>query len=309
MEELCRICVTKSNEFNCLFSISQYGITFAEMIFTCTQIEMQENIETYTNICQGCISKLNIAYEFHNLCESSEVKLKQYIPRKTSVCGDNDVDEEELKSEMTIEEISIPLIKCENFVAYESDSKPTDDEDVVEDEFKQSKSKKPTPKRQKPTKKFQCYKCKVFLNSHWRTIHHLREHDAAAKHKCSVCSEQFMKTNDFNKHICSGNRLQCEYCQENFDATIKLVKHLDENHAEKRFYRCPKCAHFFAVAILLEHHVSTHPLCSRKENEIIKEFVCDICSKPFPKYTLLQQHLFIHSESRRKFFEIENQIH
>lgn len=303
MKELCRICVERSNNYYNLFTVQENGITLATMISACTGTKIHETFETCSNICSRCTSLLHSAYEFHNLFESSEIKLKQIVPIVS-------VDERNgnLTCEIKVEQLQIielDMIVPEQTSSYsKSSNKRKPDSEQPKDSKKaklhQKKTTKLNPNTKTKVKKFECYKCKMELSSAWKTIVHLRGHDAQAKYKCLVCSEKYIELADFNWHSCKHSQIQCEYCSEQFDATIALLNHLNEAHDEKRCHRCPKCLQYFEMLLLLEIHLSVHPFCSQEVNETIKEFSCEICSKRFGKNYLLQQHMVIHSDDRRK---------
>lgn len=304
METFCRICFTQSKTFSNLFFTSEYNLTFAEMVFICTRVLIQEDDEPDSSICDRCISMLNTSYEFYRMCKLSESAIKeQYDSSNSFIKFEHHNDQRLINEHITNKN----MVNVSDETVLDSDPKQTPKQDSsnkneVKKKFKKSKKPKTTKKSSAAVeKKFECYKCKMSTKSRWDTIKHLRNHDALAKYKCSVCDIRFVAKDLLFQHICMGNEIYCEYCSEKFTTTIDLVNHL-EIHEEKRLHRCTKCPQFFAMSILLEHHLNKHPFCSKQNDETTKVFICNICNKRFSTIHLLYQHSVIHKNDRRKTF-------
>lgn len=135
---------------------------------------------------------------------------------------------------------------------------------------------------------FQCYICKATFRTQREVKLHLRQHVAARDKKCEICDEM-LTSNELNQHICDmGSSIDCEYCSSSFNATAKLLQHLENEHDDKTLYRCKKCHRFFATERLRDLHEERH-------KDQPKPFICDVCSKGFADKKLLRKHLEIHS--------------
>lgn len=122
---------------------------------------------------------------------------------------------------------------------------------------------------------YECYICKVQLNTFSDANRHSQLHVQARSEQCTVCNEMWTPK-EFNRHICvRGTSIQCEYCTKSFGATVKLIRHIESEHEKEQIlHRCDKCHRFFVMALLRDVHVMQH-------REVSKNYVCNICSKAF----------------------------
>lgn len=106
---------------------------------------------------------------------------------------------------------------------------------------------------------YECYICKIKLNGWNNAKDHVKRHVQGRDKKCVVCNEM-CTANELECHICGAEKsIQCEYCSESFDATVKLIRHIDTEHAtEKILHRCGKCRLFFEMEHFRNVHQKQH---------------------------------------------------
>lgn len=137
--------------------------------------------------------------------------------------------------------------------------------------------------------RFECYICKIELNTRKEIKQHLKQHIAARDNKCRICDEK-LTLNELNDHICDeySSMIHCEYCNDSFNVTVKLQQHLESEHDDRKMYKCRKCPRFFGMKLFRDSHGKRH-------GSKWKPFVCETCSKTFITKTGLQIHLESHN--------------
>ena len=141
-------------------------------------------------------------------------------------------------------------------------------------------------------KTIQCYICGANFDSNRDMQLHFRNHLLCQY--CEICNEQ-LNFRELGEHLCDEEEvMQCEYCSEPFNATIKLVQHLNTKH-DGTLHKCGKCSKMYKMAQLRDIHEAYHP------KEKPKIFSCDECTKKFSSEKLLKCHILLHTnESKNK---------
>lgn len=308
---ICRTCATESRGLKNLFTLSDYNITFAEMIFVCTQITIYETTERPTNICRNCISKLKIAYEFHNLVRSCEEKFLLQNVTKTEEEFDEiyvepphiiTIEPAEL---LSVEEPEMVGDEPTIFVKSEPEQLVEFDEAISEDQTQlprrgrkrgrpRSEKHQEIRRGRKPSfeikgkKSFECYQCRKQFKSLFKVKLHLRDHDPT--YRCRICMKHFTKQH-YKEHLCKGASIECEQCSRTFTSTMNLVYHL-KAHKIQNTHKCYKCARKYPMKLLLEFHKESHT------NEE-KKFICDICDTRVRSKYLIKEHMeSVHTDKR-----------
>lgn len=171
-------------------------------------------------------------------------------------------------------------------------------------------------------KTVQCYICGADFDSNPVMQKHIRDH--LLVQKCELCNEK-LTFHELGDHLCDGQEsMHCEYCNEPFNATIKLIEHLNSKHTDDGIlYKCGKCSKFFKMTLLKDIHEKYHPdipkpyRCGQcfyrftteyglndhtelyHENKNGFSFVCEKCGKSFKTERNLANHSSVHNE--RKF--------
>ncbi|XP_031621086.1 zinc finger protein 845-like isoform X2 [Contarinia nasturtii] len=148
---------------------------------------------------------------------------------------------------------------------------------------------KPRQKRRIARMKyFQCYLCKIDMDSKEALRMHMKLH--SRDHLCDVCKVAFT-LKELNYHLCDNEgSICCEYCQQTFTTTIKLLEHL-KSHQKKKLYRCDECFKLLPMIKLKQYHM-------RLSHTQPKLFTCTICSKAFTTKSLRNIHEKSHNAVR-----------
>lgn len=313
----CRICAEAPCALSSLFETHKKGIQLAEMISCCTQLKIASNDNRPPNICKKCIKNLSISYEFRQLAQESEEKFRQMVLSQ----------EKEFKMESDDSmggdiEFKEELFSFEDNTFTEHDQSESDDfkrltafidptaicvnqpkTDLKIEHAKPIKSskrqsnkkvrkKKSTKKKSKWcfASKFECHKCKTELSTPSDLRSHLKEHVDATPNECNVC-QMFFSNKNFERHLCKGKIIQCEYCSKEFTSMEQLTRHLENDHKNHLIMsKCgqPKCKKRFAMKLLLEWHVQLH-------SNRFMSFVCAICQSGFSRLSSYEAHMLLHT--------------
>lgn len=173
------------------------------------------------------------------------------------------------------------------------------------------KSKKSTGKKKaiKTTKKvedhkiWECYKCQ-FRSKRLKYLNvHMREHNEACPNEC-LCG-MFFSAEQYSRHLCRGDVIQCEYCVETCTSTVSLLKHLEAHGTAVLMSKCPhqRCNGLFPMKALLKWHTSIH------DSVAFKPHICDICNRGFAKRYNLKEHRTTHFDDKRNYSTLFASIH
>lgn len=141
--------------------------------------------------------------------------------------------------------------------------------------------------------RFECYICKKTFRNQRYMRQHSKLHAAALDQKCAICNE-CLTSNELDWHVCRSNRsIACDYCDITFNATSRLLQHLETAHDGGILYKCRKCPQFFGTINLRHIHEECHDVSPKP-----KPFICEICSKAFADRMQLKIHSVTHLMKR-----------
>lgn len=107
----------------------------------------------------------------------------------------------------------------------------------------------------------------------------------------------FFSTTKFNKHLCKGKSVQCEYCDSGpFNTTLSLSQHLTIHKKDYILKNCSKCSSAFPTKWELETHSQKHL------DSTLATHVCDLCGAAFSKKARLYYHKFSHNSNEKRNF-------
>lgn len=88
MDRVCRVCLSEGTNLSPIFqgnessSESSSGL-LSQKIQMCGSIEIHEEDGIPALICDNCIYKASVAYEFRQLCQHSDTRLRMYYNKPT----------------------------------------------------------------------------------------------------------------------------------------------------------------------------------------------------------------------------------
>lgn len=299
--EICRVCAKRSTKTINLFGIRKKGLMLADMLSICAQTKVRASDSRPSNICNGCLSNLEVAFDFYNLVKSSEDKFqkemtnsneKQSQSQPVEFCVLDDDTEIHKEFKLEINEENAREKTYQQQIAYNQNQK-TKINDVIENWKMVADNEQKLQQEmynRKMNRLFECFLCKEKLKSYRDTRVHLKQHNAATPFRCKICSMHF-SAQQFELHLCKGQSVKCDYCLNNFQTTQSLLNHL-ESHTENYMHKCADCSKIFPMIYLLECHREQH-----RQDE--KRYMCHICNRGFKLNFLLTKHLTTHSDARR----------
>lgn len=86
MDRVCRVCLSEGTNLSPIFQGNETESSgLSQKIQTCGSIEIHEEDGLPALICDNCIYKASVAYEFRQLCQHSDTRLRMYYnkPAKT----------------------------------------------------------------------------------------------------------------------------------------------------------------------------------------------------------------------------------
>lgn len=134
---------------------------------------------------------------------------------------------------------------------------------------------------------FPCLLCNVTFTFATNLRKHLRWHkrpkeDArvwnqppAEKRTCDICFKVFKYRPSMLKHRRKHDNLgkPCPYCDQIFPNSIKLYKHMEENHEHEKNIVCQECGKKFFKEWNLKMHMNVHTG--------VRPYMCEICGASF----------------------------
>ncbi|XP_076016535.1 uncharacterized protein LOC143008597 [Genypterus blacodes] len=116
----------------------------------------------------------------------------------------------------------------------------------------------------------------------------LSPHQQAGDCICSVCGNIFQSKESLTNHLQTHTELKfCHVCCACFKRDVDLVRHVSENHAGEKPFKCQECGKAFLRRDYLVVHVRTHT------GE--KPYQCPFCGKFFTQSAYLCVHKRIHT--------------
>lgn len=247
-----------------------------------------------SNVCSDCNSKIDKAYELHQMCIESNRKLWEMLVTPVVSIKEENQDDVEVKpnqSQMTV------------FASELGELKVQKKKDVLNPRFEQCEKCEVTKKRafamykhmksKHPNDVLACNKCVAVFFDQDKLEKHKLLHDTDRPHQCPHCHKMFKTRRAITLHSvgCTGQTpFLCTECGKAYPYWASLHQH-QLRHNEKK-YVCTQCPSKFHTKGALQRHMVTHT----KE----RKYQCELCDARFTVKESIATHMLIHAEKRAR---------
>ncbi|XP_044742896.1 zinc finger protein 2 homolog [Chrysoperla carnea] len=84
LENICRVCLSEG------VMMSIFKVNISKKIMACSTVQVWQNDGLPSQICNKCVAKLHIAFQFKKQCEKSDAKLRLYINNSNNSNNSNE---------------------------------------------------------------------------------------------------------------------------------------------------------------------------------------------------------------------------
>ncbi|XP_045768954.1 zinc finger protein OZF [Maniola jurtina] len=270
MNKLCRICL-EEGILSSIFTKS-YNLALCEMIEYCSNVKIRKDDGLPEQICSNCIYKLGISYHFKQSCESSDVRLRQYlglsIPCKVSHA-------------MVMTD---PIVMTPPTIVKKCKCQPVQKKSSSNYKKKPDSEKLKRGPKPKPKKDCICNQCNKEFRCQAQLEMHMRTHTGDKPFACRYCPRRFSQKHNLTIHlrVHTGEKpFQCEVCSKRFTAQGNLQAHI-KIHTGQKDHVCSLCNKSFITSSELTRHIQKH--------RGVKNFKCDICPLAYVHLRDLKLH-------------------
>ncbi|KAJ8967812.1 hypothetical protein NQ314_002621 [Rhamnusium bicolor] len=267
ISKICRTCLTEKGEMRSVFMQDEstgQAMILAEMLMGFSSVQIENGDGLPSLICLQCVHQISRCYSFKQLCEQSDINLRQYLGKSAIIkqCKEEDIHQNDFTTTLLLDNFGL-----------DSSSGDSDEDDFKEDFSLLQSTMSDNPNDEKAIAQKQLLK--------------------AAKSQKSKMSKRKMLAKGGKAAVLAARKMkrninQCNVCKKQFINLKSFRKHL-RTHIEDRPYKCKVCPRGFTEENYLNNHMRTHVPEEQKPHE------CKICKKRFIHVTLLNKHTLKHS--------------
>ncbi|XP_076255900.1 uncharacterized protein LOC143193523 [Rhynchophorus ferrugineus] len=293
---VCCICVEITDNLQNVILEDHNNIKYCEKLALCdtSQDWHNENIR----LCENCIEKLNLAYEFIMCCKQSKLLREEKYNKLQQIEQDK-----ANKQELIICDICKKSFKQKRFLKLhitKMHMKVSDDKEKVEtqDNNKESESSETRNKDLNFDGFDESENDDLFhesdnVNDDSEFEEKFKPERKKVRQKqepftCSYCGKLFNRRQHWSAHIRSIHTFEkpykCNLCEASFSNSHSLLVH-KRNHRNEKPYICSTCGKGFVCSGDLNHHNKIHL------NK--REYQCTICDKRFNTSSILRTHKIV----------------
>ncbi|XP_074034022.1 uncharacterized protein isoform X2 [Leptinotarsa decemlineata] len=262
LDKICRTCLLEKANLRPLFEDC-----IANMLMTCASVQVIQGDGLPHQVCTQCLQSINKAYTFKQLCEKSDMTIRNYLSinlQPISLPADNIINE----------------VKSDLFSTSEVLQQSSLFQDIFNDATTHSL-------------------VETFTNQNASTD--LAETMQSLQTIAEQCLPESWESDGnivpCNSDETSDNFLgpiyKCEFCENIFKDEWSLGEHM-KNHSGQPKYFCNICRKICDTSNELDKHLIDHTFVNNK-NELAVErkqdFTCDLCDGNFSNSKYLKRHL------------------
>nr|CAI5868705.1 unnamed protein product [Callosobruchus analis] len=302
LDKICRTCLEEKAYLKPLFDAC-----LPNMLMTCASVQVMEGDGLPQHICTQCLLSLNKAYTFKNLCEKSDMTLRNYLQsiQTENILSGVQKDlfsSSEVLQQNTIFEDIFTDATTQSLVESFNHNANTVASDLAETmQSLQTIAEQCLPETWEngvglPTNSqealdnfniaslFKCHYCDDMFKDEWTLGEHTKSHTNQNEYFCNPCNKVCSTSDELSKHL-----LEHTFAA---DSPKKLIEDRHEQEA-----LCGNCNSNTCKDLECQkEHAEVVGTISNDQTE--KKIICDICGKSYKQRKFLSIHMRVHTGER-----------
>ncbi|XP_075155321.1 uncharacterized protein LOC142228710 [Haematobia irritans] len=299
----CRTCLDENSKYYQIYDYVDENHTIIEMLDVIVpqiKVKEEDDIEFSSLMCESCVEKLVISYNFQCMAMDSDTQLRQLIhkpmePVEEIVFQEDEEEGEDYENLLALEEHDL---KLENTSDVEIEEIHTNIEEVHEDGSNQLNDVLPDQENDgeenqlspvpfkiiklNTRKRFSCTDCGKIYDRIGRIEHHLlKKHNLNAKE-----IQNFIKYSESLKDDSQMDEWNA-YFADNIIVNESKGDLDDTDGKTIREYACKVCKKVFNCMSRLKRHIPVHA--------DMKPYTCDICLRGCSTINAFNRHKLLHT--------------